>query len=294
MSYSRIAVTTDFSEESRRAFPAAASLARRFSAELHVVHLAQVPPAIISPWPEVGPYFLPEDIFEDVEKNVAGLASSETAFTGLNPRSRVVRGESMDAIADFIRDEKIGLLVVASHGFSGVKRLLLGSFAEKALRTAPCHVLVVRDGGKELAPRRILVPHDFSAAGKPSLAAAREWASAFQARARLLFVVEHAAGLYDYAANMKGSFKEYLERVRTQALERFRRLVREEWKGVDAEAAASTGDPAAEILREAKDFGADLIVLGTHSRSTLERFFLGSVTQKIVERATCPVLTVRS
>jgi nucleotide-binding universal stress UspA family protein len=48
------------------------------------------------------------------------------------------------------------------------------------------------------------------------------------------------------------------------------------------------------VLREAKDIGADLIVLGTHSRSNLERFFLGSVTRKIVQSATCPVLTVRS
>ena len=64
MSLSRLAVCTDFSDESRQAFSAAAWLARKFAAELHVVHLAQIPPAMMTPWPEVGPYVLREQLFE--------------------------------------------------------------------------------------------------------------------------------------------------------------------------------------------------------------------------------------
>ena len=59
------------------------------------------------------------------------------------------------------------------------------------------------------------------------------------------------------------------------------------------DAVTTQGNPAQEILRQAQDFEADLVILGTHGRSALERFFLGSVAQKTVRNAPCPVLTVK-
>jgi len=293
MSIARIALTTDFSDESRLAFGTAASLARKFGSELLLLHLAQLPPAVLSPWPEVGPYFIPDEAFAEVEKRLADMAREE-CFAGRNVRSLVIRDEGVEGFAHAIAEQKADLVVTATHGFSGVKRILLGSFAEKLLRAVACPVLVHRgETGAPLSVQRVYVAHDFMPASRPALAAARFWAETFGAKARLHFVVEHHASLYDYAKHMAGTFQQYLESVKVQALERFRRIIAEEWKGIDAEACATVGRPADEILRESKSFGADLMVLGTHSRSGLERLFLGSVTREAVSRAPCSVLTVR-
>lgn len=306
MTQAKIAVTTDFSAESRASFAAAAAIAQEFSAKLLVLHLAQVPPAVVSPWPEVGPYLLDDNLFEEIEKRLAGLIDENPTLKALGAEPKVVRGESVEALASFLDAEKVGLLVMASHGYSGVKRFFLGSFAEQMLRFSTCPVLVFREkheGGKPpvespakhgLVLRRMLVAHDFSSFSRPALILAHDWARTFGATARLHFVAEHSAALYGYAAHMEGGFKEYLEKVRQEALERFRRVLREDWKDIPAEAVATTGDPVEEILREAKDFGADLIVVGTHTRSGLERFFLGSVAQKTVRKAPCAVLVVRA
>jgi len=294
MKLKKIAVTTDFSAESRTAFAAAAALARRLSAELQVMHLAQVPPVVMAPWPEVGPYFLPEEVFTDVEKELRELVASDPAFQGANAQPVLVRGDSVKDLADHLAKESVELLLAAGHGFTGVKKLLLGSFAEKVLRWAPCPVVILRgDPVKEIAPKRILVPHDFSPPSRAALNAARQWAKEFGAKVRLFFVVEESVGLYEYAAAMQGSFREYLEKVRLQSLERFRRILREEWAGVESEAAAVIGSPLQEIRREATEMKAELVVIGTHSRSGLERLFLGSVAQKVIEHAACPVLAVR-
>ncbi|HVR74121.1 MAG TPA: universal stress protein [Planctomycetota bacterium] len=298
MTYSRIAVSTDFSEASFRSFPVAASLARKFLSEIHVVHLAQISPAMIAPWPEVGPFVMPDNILEDVERKLVEVIAREPSFEGLTVKPRVAMGEVVDVLADVIQDAEIGLLVIASQGLSGVKRFFLGGFVEKVLRSIACPALVIPgpEAGERpgpFHPTRILIPNDFSVTSQAAAARAREWARTFGARARLLFVVEQTASLYDYAARMEGSYAEYLEKVRLEALERFRRRIRDEWKDVEAEAGAVVGEPAEEILRDAKAFGADLIVLGAHSRSDLARFFLGSVTQKVLRKSHTPILVVR-
>lgn len=293
MTIARIALTTDFSDESRRAFAAAASLARKLDVELLLLHLAQVPPAMLAPWPEVGPYIVPEEAFDAVTKRLEDIAH-EGVFVGLKVRARVVREDGVEGFAAAIAAEKVDLVVTATHGFSGVKRFLLGSFAEKLLRTAPCPVLVYRgDAGAPLEIKRIHVAHDFLPASRPALDTARYWAATFKARARLHFVIEHTASLYDYATNMQESFQVYLDRVKEQALARFRRMMDKDWQGIEAEACATVGQPLSEILREATDFGANLMVLGAHSRSGLARFFLGSVTREAASRAPCSVLAVR-
>jgi nucleotide-binding universal stress UspA family protein len=291
----RIAVTTDLSDSSRAAFPAAAAAARAFGAEIHLVHLARLPAVLISPWPEVGPYVMPDDYYARAEERLGRLAREEAAFQGLDPKPRLIRGETAEALKVFVEEEGITLLVMAPHGLSGFKRFLLGSFTEQALQVIPCPVLVVHGEHSQFQPRRILVAHDFAPFSRPALAVARGWAEAFRARARLLFVADGQASLYDYAAHMEGSFKEYLEKVRAEALARFQRIIAEGWRGpdVEVEAGAAVGDPVEEILREAGAFAAELLVIGTHSRSGIERL-LGSVTTKVVRKATCPVLVVRA
>lgn len=293
----KIAVTTDFSESSRKTFPAAAALARRFGAEIHVLHLAHVPPSLISPWPEVGPFLVPDDFFGDAAKKLDEFTRSEEAFRGIAElKPRIVRGETVDALRDFLVAEKIDLLVMAPQGLSAVKRFLLGSFTERMLRVAPCPVLVYHAPAKgdpaPFDPHRILASHDFSPICGAATALAREWTAAWGASARLLFVVEHQASIYEYAARWEGTFQEHLDKVRGEALRRLKKLIDQDWKGLTVEPVVVEGDPVERILAETTSWPADLLVMGTHSKSGLERF-LGGVAQKVLRRAPCPVLVTR-
>jgi len=289
----KIAVTTDFSESSRKTFSAAASCVRRFGAELHVLHLAQVPPSLISPWPEVGPYLVPDDFFGDAAKKLEEFVRTDEAFRGLGVKTAIVRGETVDALREHLVREGFDLLVMAAQGLSAMKRLILGSFTDRMLRVAPCPVLVFHPPATgeppPFDPRRILVPHDFSPPSRAALDLAREWAAGDGRSARLLFVVEHQASVYEYAARWEGTFQEHLARVHEEALRRLRKQIAEGWKGIQAEPAVVDGDPVEKILAEAASLPADLIVMGTHSKTGIEGL-LGGTAQKVIRRAPCPVL----
>jgi len=294
----RIGVTTDFSDESRTAFASAAAVARGFSAEIQVLHFFEIPPVLISPWPEVGPFAVPEDFATEIEERLATLIREEPAFQGLPVKSAVIRGESPEAVGQHVASEKIGLLVMAAHGYSGFKRFLIGSFTERMLRAVTCPVLVLHcptanEAPKDFHVRRMLIPYDFSPLSAPLLTAAREWARAFGASVRLQFVIKETASLYSYASHMEGTFKEYLARIQAEAERRFRKIIQDEWKGINAEGVVTVGSPEEEIIRAAKEFQADLMAIGTHSRSRVDRL-LGGVAQKLVRKAPCPVLVVRS
>jgi len=296
MTPKKIAVSTDFSESSRKTFPAAASCARRFGAELHVIHLAHIPPALISPWPEVGPYLVPDDFFGDAAKKLDEFSRSEEAFRGLDVKTEIVRGETVDALREHLVREGFDLLIMAPQGLSGVKRFLLGSFTDRMLRITPCPVLVYHapQAGEPppFDPRRILVPYDFSPTSRAALDLARNWAAGEGRSARLIFVVEHQATVYEYAARWEGTFQEYLARVREEALRRLKKHIAESWKGIEAEAVVVDGDPVEKILAEAESWPADLLFMGTHSKTGIE-LLLGGTAQKVIRRAHCPVLVTR-
>ena len=92
--------------------------------------------------------------------------------------------------------------------------------------------------------------------------------------------------------NWEGTFQEYLARVQDEALRRLKKQIAESWKGIEAEAAVVDGDPVEKILAEAEAWRSDLLVMGTHSKTGIERL-LGGTAQKIIRRAHCPVLVTR-
>jgi universal stress protein A len=138
------------------------------------------------------------------------------------------------------------------------------------------------------APRRLLVPVDFS---RPSLAALRHalaLASATQARVILLHVLEplHASRLMDVAAVQRA-----LRQAANGQLEKLLIETRKTWPAASRELRA--GHPVQTIVALARRVQADLIVMGTHGRTGLRRSLIGSVAERVVREAHCPVLVVR-
>ncbi len=146
-----------------------------------------------------------------------------------------------------------------------------------------------------MALKRILVPVDFSGDSLNALAYARNLIKPFGAEVVLLHVVEPIyyaapADMYMTSPNLAT----LLDEQQRMAAQQLRRLAADlEKKGQRVRTALKTGSPAQIIIDSAQRGGVDLIVMATHGRTGLAHMFMGSVAEKVVRSAACPVLTVR-
>jgi nucleotide-binding universal stress UspA family protein len=141
---------------------------------------------------------------------------------------------------------------------------------------------------------RILVPTDFSEYGRLAVRYGAAFAEQFDAELHLLHVVDDYFSIapeaqlmlpdrHQYLQDMQAAAKLDLSKLRASEASQARRVVD----------SAPVGRPFVEIVRYARDEGADLIVIGSHGRSGLSHVLLGSVAERVVRTAACPVLTVR-
>lgn len=141
--------------------------------------------------------------------------------------------------------------------------------------------------------RRILVPIDFSEHSDAALAWARQAASTFGASLHLLHVVEEAS-MVGMAHGLLPPLRAALFQIRQDALERLRgTLPVTERAARDVRMVVRIGRPSEEIVSYAQEACADLVVMGTHGRGGLAHLILGSVAEKVVRAAPCPVTTIR-
>jgi nucleotide-binding universal stress UspA family protein len=137
----------------------------------------------------------------------------------------------------------------------------------------------------------VLVPVDFSEPAHEAARHARALAEVYGARVDLLHVVDEVL-LRPVYAPLRGSFQLDREEVVAQAEAELRRFA--DALGGEAALHVRVGHPALGILDFAAEEGVDLIVIGSHGRSGIERLFLGSVAEKVIRMAPCPVFTVRT
>lgn len=148
-----------------------------------------------------------------------------------------------------------------------------------------------------IAFKNILVPTDFSDASKIALNAALDIATLFRSNVVLLHVYEPMVYFSDMPIGMtdivtlEQSVRESSETCLDSLIEHVRS--RGDCEGLHVEKAVVQGKPFAEIIRVATERDTDLIVMSTHGRGGLEHMLLGSVTEKVVRKAPCAVLTVR-
>ena len=138
-----ILVAVDFSEPSDRALEAAIQLARSLGARLHVVHSFELPIPAVSPYEVAIPVaYLEETRNAASERLAAAVAAAREA--GVETGSQMGEGPAASAIVDAAQEVSADLIVVGTHGHTGLKHLVLGSVAERTVRHAPCSVLTVK------------------------------------------------------------------------------------------------------------------------------------------------------
>ncbi|MFI0609599.1 MAG: universal stress protein [Anaerolineae bacterium] len=282
------------------ALPFASRLARGLGATLNLV---RVPDAIVAPTPgmeAVTPLALcsPEaraDAEDYLERVAAQALLADLDVKRLTPDPPVVAGV-MEAAQQCNAD----LLVMTSHGYSGLKRFILGSVTDELVRHAACDVVVVPAGNHaKPAISRIAVPLDGSALSEAGLARAAQVALALGASLHLLQIpqvpiqpVGHAvpgAGLDWVPELVEEATREAQAYLDAKAAE-----LRAQGVTVTAQQEALGIDGVAGgILDAARERQADLLLLTSHGRGGLRRLVLGSVTDALLRKAELPVWVVR-
>lgn len=263
-------ICIDGSEESQAALAEALNLARDCGSRVYLLQVIQIIPEFEAAAPD-----LMALVSEEVSRQLEA-AKAKAAQAGVNLETRLRR--SISIFSDILKEaEEINpdMIVMGRHGLTGLARLLLGSVTARVIGHSPFNVLVVPKGAS-IAFGRILVASDGSPGGQAAFAAALAMARSRQSK---LFGVSVAQGEGEV-----GGAKEIIQQMLTGA----------DQAGVAFQGSVSQGQPPDEgIVQAAGKNEVDLIVVGSHGRTGLKRLLMGSVTERVIGQAPCPVLVVK-
>lgn len=272
-----ILAAVDGSPQSRWAERVAETLGAGFGAEVRLVYV-------------VDPETQPGELCELVRDGKQFLADFPVDGCGGKPVGRLFRiGRPAEEIVSAANDWTADLIVMGTHGLTGIDHFLVGSVAESVLRRAACPVLCVkREPRHPTTLSRILVAVDDSEQSAWAAELAASMARISGAQVALGHVAPLAAPIEPGYAMFTDRADEALLQAGKDVLSRFF------WPQDVAPAArfVRQGPAAQEILELAREWKADLIVIGTHARHGLSRLLLGSTAETVLRRSECPVLCV--
>lgn len=291
-----ILVPRDYSECSEQALTYALDLSLRTGAAIHTVFAEVLHAETKQPPPDT------RREREELLERLRALNTSQTFIKDpveIEISSVVVRDIApAPAILSYSDEHDIDMIVMGTHGRRGLRRLLLGSVTEEVVRLSTCPVYTIRcrEDQEELhIPARVLlVPVDFSSRSMEALRHAKELALLYDAEIVLLHIIEDR--LHPAFYNM-GVFSVY--DVQPDIEEKARLHIKEfnEKAGlpeVRVSYEVRPGHAADGIIRYAKEHNVDQIIMATHGLTGLEHFLIGSVAEKVVRGAPCPVLTIKT
>ncbi|MDR3638474.1 MAG: universal stress protein [Isosphaeraceae bacterium] len=288
-----ILVAADFSEPSRQAFRLACAFADERKTRLVVVHVSErlrIAEQAIGFGERGEIVVLEEGSPADHEAFRNDLRASYAPTRALDVSYEVRDGRPTEELLRAVEESGCDLVVMGTHGRTGLRRLLTGSVAESVLRNARCAVLALHAGepaGTSGPVGVILHPVALERPSETALQVARKLACEQGARLLLLYVAPLELMLDHRATALPGADESAL------ALEQ----IRAEIDGPDlkypVEARTARGDVAGEVLRAADETGCGLIIMGTHGRRGLNRALFGSAVESVLRQARCAVLAVK-
>jgi nucleotide-binding universal stress UspA family protein len=294
----RILCPVDLSDESAHAIDHAIVIARWYKATITALHVCN---PLVIPATDVAlvgagvpPILTEEDIKDASDRVAACLDSAADGHLDVPVDVLVESGPPAKQILARAKSLAADMIVIGTHGHSGFQHLVLGSVTEKVLRQAECPVLTIPPRARatsKLPFKSILCPIDFSDSSLSALDFALSLAREGDAGLTILHVLEFPDMPL---TNQPVPTLEYRRVAERDVTTKLAQLVPD----ADRERChpmTRLGDGKAyrEILEVATEVRADLIVIGVHGRNPLDLMLLGSTTNQVVRRATCPVLTLR-
>ena len=291
---------TDLSNFSNRTIDYGLALAKEFDSKLYLSHIVDIPSIALYAEAHIDPVEQQNQIIDHAHTTLADLAGKQDKEVQWEPLVTV--GPTVSEISRLVSEKDIDLAISASHGRSGLKRLVLGSVTEELMRTLSCPLLVVRgpeeDGKIEKPPAfrldKIMVGSDFSPDSSFALRYALSLAQEFESEIHLVHVVEPPA-YRDHFRSVVEAEKKYHHELLGFLKGKLENMVPEDagnWCTSKTE--LLEGQPYSEIIEYAGKNDINLIVLGVRGHGLVETFFMGSTTDRVMRRAPCPVLSVRA
>jgi nucleotide-binding universal stress UspA family protein len=204
-----------------------------------------------------------------------------------------------EEIVDYAEKENVSLIVMATHGRTGISRWALGSVANKVARASKCPVLLIRanaDVKKNVYLDKIMVPLDGSKQSETVLPYVETLAAKLRARVILLHVVVQPYKVYagsegvvevpyteEEIKSLKAGAEEYLQKVSNKIMD----------TGVTAIFEVRVGSAGEEIIRAEGETGVDIVAMSTHGHSGFSHWGYGSITDKVLHAGNKPLLVVR-
>ncbi len=237
-------------------------------------------------------------------KSYLDVKTKALESSGIDVSSSVAYGEVAEEIVKYAENNQINLIIISSHGYSGIKRWMLGSVAQKILYSTTMPVLLIKSKSPSLEKVeliKILVPLDCSHFSEIPLSYIEGLAKSSRFELLLLTVTEPPV-VPSYGSRpinstwekyrdaiwteLEQQSAEYLDKIKKEVIKRIFKTKTLIVKGQDGKVAQS-------ILQVAQDEKVNLIAIATHGRSGISRWVYGSVTNRIVEESLQPVLLIR-
>lgn len=291
MQINQILVPTDFSENAELAVNYAIALAKQCSAKLHLLHTPVVPTYLLmdlsySPGPEAV-----TRILNDAQEALDRQAQMITA-AGVEHFTAIREGTVHEVIRDYAKEHDVDLVVVGTHGRTGVSKLMYGSITERVIKTVHTPIIIIPPEGGRI-PSSIVIAYDFSAPAKHAAEVARAIHGVSHGSLHLVHSYLDVWGEYTDRGAVVGEAAEKRREALHLGLEGMLKDDAKELFSIDAQAIQThlvTGDPAAGILKVADEVGATLVCAGTTGKSGIERLLIGSVARRLLHDSEIPLL----
>ncbi|WP_029035806.1 universal stress protein [Salinimicrobium terrae] len=272
-----ILVPTDFSEKAENALKVAAQLAKKFDAEIYLLHLIELPVDMVNPVGETRSNDLPEALFfMKMAKQKFDELLSRPYLKGLKVHDTVEVNKAFDGILEASTKHGCDFIIMGSQGASGLKEMFIGSNTEKVVRTSEIPVLVVKNDHPSFEVKNFIFATNLESTGKNTLSKVVALADTFQARLHLVYI--NTANEFVTSNDCDQKLKKYIEGTDFNNYE-FHIF----------------NDDSVEqgILNFAKKINADVVGIATHGRKGLSHFFNGSISEDLVNHANSPVITFK-
>lgn len=296
--YTRILVPLDGSATAESVLPYVEALAAGFRTAVELMSVIDI--SALATHFETDKIHHLDAVIASEERRLAGyLDKIAKRFSRFPTHCRIARGHPAEEILDTTVKDRNTLVAMATHGRSGAKRWLLGSVAEKVLRGIQNPLFLVRAAVAQTAPQRIIdslvVPLDGSPLAERILPTVSSWAQALDIEVVLIRAFEFPEAAYYGGEELLPNYDEIREKTRQQAGDYLKgiehSLVGEGVRTVSIVTMEGAG--ADEIIRYAHSAPRAVVAMSTHGRSGVQRWILGSVTEKVVRHGDDPVLVVK-
>ncbi|MGJ8548842.1 universal stress protein [Winogradskyella wichelsiae] len=271
----RILVPTDFSDHAENALKVAAMIAKKYNAEIYLLHMMEIPMRQTDQGQTES--IIPETLFfMNLARKKFETLMAQDYLKDITVHETVKEDITFNEIKDSCLEFNIDLIIMGSHGASGLKDMFIGSNAEKVVRSSEVPVLVIKNEHLDFKISNFVFASDFKYDNKDTYRQAVKFAKAFGSKIHLLLVITSNDFMTSYEAQSR--IKDFIS---GQSFENYTINIHNDYTIEQG------------ILNVSKDIDADLIGISTHGRQGIAHFFNGSISEDLVNHANRPVITFK-